>query len=504
MTYRRRAELAAARKAAGLTQESLAAELHVAPSTVGRWESGDYSPLPYLRPKLARLLGRSPQQLDNLIREPRRDVGHLEPDIDYACDWLDRQIGRTAGASRQKVLAQLASLDPEKLRQQDARRGRVRRSDLISTLVDYYGPRVDEHGLYRANIDGHAITTSIVSRADWLDLACPLVPTSDRLELTGMVVDDRVVFDDVTAKSALTRLIDAAARGVRIADAPLYRLAHVDVSDRGIRGSLELTSFLKYALTTDLIEAELIDAVAEVNAGRHLDVAPLRDRYLPSVESVLDVANRSCSGGVLALIAIARPADAYRGPADYLLLVQERAGRVLNTNGRLAVVPKGFHQPLSDHRAGAPVSASLRRELEEELFGRGDVDNTSGDRRVADPMHPNRLSDPMRWLAAEPDRLRMECIGYGYNLVNGNYELASLIVIDDEEFWPRYGDRIEANWESIGLRQYSSMDRQFLAELARDESWSNEGLFALLLGLRRLAQIGGTRTNLPVVDWTLS
>lgn len=504
MSFRRRAELAAARKAAGHTQESLAAELHVAPSTVGRWEAGDYSPLPYLRPKLARLLGRSQQQLDGLIREPRREVGHLAPDIDYACDWLDRQIGWAAGCSRQKLVAHLASLNPEGVRQQDVRRGSVRRSDLISALVDYYGSRSNEHGLYCASIDGQAITTSVVSRADWLDLAFPLGPNSDRLELASAVVDDRAVFDETAAASALDRLVDAAARGVRITDAPLYRMAHVDVSDRGISGSLELTSFLKYALTTDLIEAELIDAVVSENTDRYRDFAPLRDRYLPDLESVLDVTNRSCSGGVLALIAIARPVDTYRGPADYLLLVQERAGHVLNTTGRLAVVPKGFHQPLSDHRAGAPVSASLRRELEEELFGRGDVDNTLGDRRVADPMHPNRLSEPMQWLSAEPDRLRMECIGYGYNLVNGNYELASLIVIDDEEFWTRYGDRIEANWESIGLRQYSSMDRQFLAELARDESWSNEGLFALLQGLRRLAQIGGARVNVPVVDWALA
>lgn len=502
MAYWRRTGLAAARKAAGHTQEGLAAKLHVAPSTVVRWEAGDYAPLPYLRPKLARLLGCSQQQLDVLIREPDQDIGQLGSDIDFACNWLDRQTGWVSGTSRRMVIARLASLDMAELRDQDIRRGRVNRSDVVSALVGYYGPRADGYGTYRVRFDDAEVVTSIMSRTDWLDLSCPLAPGSDRLELASTVVNDRISFDDVAAKHAASRLVDMAAREVRIADLPLYELTSVDVSENGIAGSISLTSFLKYALTTDLVEGELIDAVAD---GSMIEpgTLPLRDMYLPKISSILDIESRSCVGGALALFAIARPADRYRGPADYLLLIQERAGHVLNTTGRLAVVPKGFHQPLSDHRAGAPISATLRRELEEELFGRNDVDNTLGERRIADPMHPNRLSEPMRWLTADQGRLRLECTGFGFNLVNGNYEFASLMVIDDEEFWIRYGDRIEANWESIGLRQYSSLDRRFIMELIADESWSNEGLFALLQGLRRLGQVGGSRVDLPKVEWDL-
>ncbi len=64
---RRRAALVGARKAAGHTQESLAAALHVDRSTVIRWEAGDHAPLPYLWPRLARLLGQSQEQLRELI-----------------------------------------------------------------------------------------------------------------------------------------------------------------------------------------------------------------------------------------------------------------------------------------------------------------------------------------------------------------------------------------------------------------------------------------------------
>ncbi|MGH3720966.1 MAG: helix-turn-helix transcriptional regulator [Pseudonocardiaceae bacterium] len=67
---RRRTGLAGAHKAAGYTQEGLAAEVHVDRSTVIRWEAGDHAPLPYLRPKLARLLGQSREQLRKLAERP--------------------------------------------------------------------------------------------------------------------------------------------------------------------------------------------------------------------------------------------------------------------------------------------------------------------------------------------------------------------------------------------------------------------------------------------------
>ncbi len=78
VVVRRRAALVGARKAAGYTQEGLAAELHVDRSTVIRWEAGDHAPLPYLWPKLARLLGQSQEQLRELIG----DGSDIRPEAD--------------------------------------------------------------------------------------------------------------------------------------------------------------------------------------------------------------------------------------------------------------------------------------------------------------------------------------------------------------------------------------------------------------------------------------
>ncbi len=303
----------------------------------------------------------------------------------------------------------------------------------------------------------------------------------------------RVGADD----NAVARLAEAALAGVRITNKPLYRLLGIDIRDGVISGGLGLAPFGVYALTMDMLEQELASALATGASTGRGDL-PLRDRYLQDLTSVLDLQGRLCAGGVACLCAVARPADPYRGDADYALLVQERSGQVLNAAGRLAVIPKGFHEPLRDVQADARIGATLYRELEEELFGRADVDSTLPGSRAAAPMHPNRLSAPMRWLTEVP-RLSAECTGFGLNLVSGNYEFACLIVVDDEEFWARFGGDIEANWESAGLRVYSTLDARLLANVAADESWSNEGLFAFLQGLRRLAKIETKRVNAPTI-----
>ena len=128
---------------------------------------------------------------------------------------------------------------------------------------------------------------------------------------------------------------------------------------------------------------------------------------------------------------------------------------------------------------------------------------TIGSQRQADPFHENRLSQPMRGLLdhRDTDAYRVECTGFGINMVSGNYEFPCLILIDDDEWWERYGGRVEANWEMERIRRFSSLDAAGIQALILDPRWSNEGLFAFLEGLRRLAILGSvSRLALPAIE----
>jgi transcriptional regulator with XRE-family HTH domain len=65
----KRGRLATRRKAVGFSQDQLAERLKVDRSTVARWESGETEPQPWIRPRLARALQVSVDQLDGLLGE---------------------------------------------------------------------------------------------------------------------------------------------------------------------------------------------------------------------------------------------------------------------------------------------------------------------------------------------------------------------------------------------------------------------------------------------------
>lgn len=429
---------------------------------------------------------REQQSIEERIGRWREGQGStrrgLTESVRSAAAWLDRHAGWASDESGRQVAALLDG-GLGSLASKPAACGSVPRSAVARALTDYYG---SDGQVLRARVGRAMVTTSVLSRPEWLHLAIELRQATDRLVLR---VDDTrsissVIPTDGAAQAAVRRLAEIEAGGVRVANVPIYRLTDVRTDGGMITGSVVVSSFIEYALTMDLLEGELRGSLA--GGCSTAESLPLRDAYLPNVDSVLAMDERLCAGGALAFFAVARPREPGRDRPDYMLLVQRRSRTVLNAVGSLSVVPKGFHAPMVDYRADARIASTLMRELEEELFGRVDVDSTEGPQRAADPMHRSRMSEPLRWLTSEPGRLRVEATGFGLNLVSGNYEFASLIVVQDETFWTKFGGQIEANWEADGLMQYSSQDAELLSALVADESWSNEGLFAFVLGLRRL------------------
>ncbi len=123
----------------------------------------------------------------------------------------------------------------------------------------------------------------------------------------------------------------------------------------------------------------------------------LRDAYLPALNSALAAGDRLCVGGPVALLAVARGGTRRSRREPDFVLIQERSARALNVMGKLAGAPKAFHGPTVEPAKEASLSASLERELEEELLGREDLEHLSESScRQADPFHPDRLSEPMR------------------------------------------------------------------------------------------------------------
>lgn len=495
-------EADALRAALRLTNEEFAEELGVSARSVALWRKGSDGAISLQiqrifdtvleqatesqRARFAQLagLGEAAGMSDAL--RSRLDVA---TNLHSALSWL--QSGEDDDAAA-RVLAAAARVDAATGPRW--RMAETDRSAVAQRLHQYYADGFGDHRPVCVGLGDVDIDLTILSAADWF---------SNPVDLQADEAAERFAYDHAAAvvpkpdsdtwrRAAETRLAECLVQETRFVDGQLYRMTGWEAQPDGVRTSFTTGSFAQYALTVDLLEAETFAAAQ--GGGEAL---PLRDLMMPTVESVLTPGSRNCMGGALALTAFARPAQGTR-PADFALLIQERGAKVLNASGRLAVIPKCFHEPTSEPSWEVSVGTSLARELEEELFGKAEVDTTLDTRRTIDPMHPDLLTAPMRYLTeAGPDAWSMECTGFGFNLLTGNYEFPCLVAVHDEGFWQRCGGDVESNWESERITLVSSQDAAGLRALTHNPAWSDEGLFAFVLGLRRLHELHPERVALP-------
>lgn len=484
----------ALRVALRMTNERFAEYLGMAVRTVAKWNTHpDVVPLPEQQQALDTALSRASSEGQVRFAHLMGSTGHAhqsalvveQQGVRDALAWLDASMQWPEGEAQNRVGELLREHGEDNFQAVRYRRSAVSCSRLACAVQSHYSiPPTTAHGFYGANVNGRLHETSILTAPEWLKLGCPLRPDRENLAVVNDSPQLPIPMDERSVGYAIKRLGEIITLGTRIIDAPTYRLLSVNASPAGLTGDLGVVPFVEYALTYDLLESELADSIGQAKPGSQ----PLRDRYLPDFAALTDLEHRLCVGGPVALTAVARNRA---GNRDYALLIQERSGTVLNAARRLAVIPKAFHQPLVDVCEESNLVMTIEREMEEELFGRAEFDLGGNAQRRADPMRPDRLSDPMRWLVDRRDSgaWHTECTAFGINAMSGNYEFAALVVINDESWWDLYGGYVEGNWEVEGLRRYSTLDTRSLESLLSDPTWSNEGFFAFLEGIRRLSEL---------------
>lgn len=383
----------------------------------------------------------------------------------------------------------LAALTPSTRAGYDHARSVLARSVIADAVHAFYGRT--STGFYRARIgDGTEVALSVLSDPDWIGLDIPL---DTEHELARVITPEDATTAPIPPavfRAAVKRLAVVEEGDATLYDRPLFRLIGVNVEKGRLAATFAVASFAAYALTVDLMETELLESLV---AEHEKSTFPVRARYLPSIAAATAYEHRLCAGGVVCLFAIARD-------DDYWLIVQERSSRVLNAVGRLSVVPKAFHQPLTDTRDCA-LSSTINRELEEELLGREELDQMSPESRSrVVPGHLSAMSAPMRWLHDHPGSYLLGCTAFGINMLSGNYEFACLAIIDDPSWWSAHAGSLQSNWEVHQTHGYSSLDAEGLAKVVADPRWSNEGLFAFLEGLRSLARHDPGKVRLPKIE----
>lgn len=136
----KRIRLAQRRRAVGLSQEALAEQLGVDSSTVRRWERGDNDPQPWHRPRLAKALKVTVEQLAELLEAAPEDAALSPAHLVTEDDRIERVLNGRMRVDA-AIINHFASLLNEQRRLEDAIGGQpllasvLRQMETVQSLV---------------------------------------------------------------------------------------------------------------------------------------------------------------------------------------------------------------------------------------------------------------------------------------------------------------------------------------------------------------------------------
>jgi len=383
------------------------------------------------------------------------------------------------------------------------------RPEIYSNLIEqYYGPCSSDEDVkrYVLRVADTNIATTIYTKDQFVGLASRLgcKPEDSHGELVNSVSTPPL--EDESAehiKAYAPKIIERLERmGVKIWDAPLYRILEDEIAGK-IYFRFAETRFLAYRYTAGLLEDELTDALIEKqgDVSRVLDekgrVLKIRQDLLPDIGSFTDYDSRLCCGGIGVVFALARGEEFGN---DFVVPLQIRSAKVSDGRGRLAVLPKAFHQPVVGDDAEANLFWTVFRELYEEVFGGSEVEKEIT--RLKYDWYVDECP-PVRFFWEHDNVFNLEVTGYGINAVGGNYDVAILLAVKDTWYWDTYGKEMCKSWESGTTLLVSTKNRQQIERLLTEGQWASESLFQFVEGILRLRQIDQTRVDLPDLERTL-
>lgn len=368
-------------------------------------------------------------------------------------------------------------------------------ANIVDTLMGFYGMQEHSASLkqYVFTCNGELRRTTIYARQRWLQLG------QDVRKMNASLVVPPTFPTQSELRSAVRKFeqsdLPQLQDQIELYNDPLFRL--VDFNDKSGMCEFCETDFFTYRATVGMLPDELTAALDDTNGNVKAVLAdkdkylPFRAKFLPTIESLNDYQNRLCVGGIGALLAIARDESEH----DFLIPLQIRGSRVSDGRGQLAVLPKAFHQPLVGDKKEVRLYYTLLREIYEEVYGHDEVKTGGG--KIKCDWYVKR-EPGVRFIHENPKSCQIEATCIGINALAGNYDVGMLVAIRDPEYWERFGEHIDVNWESEErMILISSKDSRRIADILVSGEWAQESIPPFVEGLRALHRMDKARVTLP-------
>jgi hypothetical protein len=398
-------------------------------------------------------------------------------------------ISRTDVANRIERYKNTES--PDDLLRQKKAISRFSTQNTLSTFTDCYyrGQRsLNDFAQYSIKLNDKTIKTTVFTTKKLVSVHRPLDEVKINLAKDIRLENNKIEkFSDYAIKT-VARLI---TMGVKIWDAPLYRLTQLDLPKAV---SFSLSNFVSHRFSGGLLEDELNDALIKYD-GRVEDLfsnahsLPIRDALLPTVDDISNVSGRICGGGIDAVFALRRG-------DHYVIPLHVRSQEVSDYRGFLALLPRGFHQPAIGDPEEVALKWTLFREIAEEIFGEDKAEKPSS-QIITDWLFSHIPG--LQWFQ-DHDSWKSEVVCFGFNAIAGNYDFGLMVMVEDSHYERKFREEMNKNWESDRIRWISTNNPTQISQAISEENWTGESLSYFVESLFRLKEWDPKRVKLPKIE----
>ena len=248
-----------------------------------------------------------------------------------------------------------------------------------------------------------------------------------------------------------------------------FRLLEAAISGDELAITFGPTYFFDYLKSTGALDVELYDAITNHSPRK----TPIRNMYMPTTAAMREARSRICLGGVNVVLAM-------KVKDKFNVILQVRSGEVADSRGEIAVIPKGFHQPLMEEfpYQSMDFRNSIYRELAEECFGHDLKQNETYIDAYEYFKNCKGVSEVIEGLETQDPNYSLHLTRFGFNSITGNYALNALLVIQAPHYYIENIQNIRKNFETKSFIQCDVTDSSILAHYLNDKRWNDDSIVA--------------------------
>jgi len=221
------------------------------------------------------LLGLAEQEPTTSSQQRR--AAEPSPNVRFVdfIEWIADHSSLSVREAYDRLIARIGEIRnlPESERRQRAySHGRLTRGQLVAALERYYAASSQEGcGLYKGRVGGRTLVTSVLTKPRWLQARVPLGTPAEHFEFIPSTAAPipTLLLEGELLDAAVDRLAQVELSTTVLVNNPIYQLLRVAIEPGRLQAAVTLVDFATYALTMDLLEAELVDTLADLTG--HID-----------------------------------------------------------------------------------------------------------------------------------------------------------------------------------------------------------------------------------------